>query len=126
MAFLETLKGLSIFLNILKGLVGIDRQTNEDQRKLITTLGEAARSTQDAIRKLRNGEDTIADLETTIAKKWIAASALLKSEDKNLAIRLYGKGQAWINAKDWSEEDFERAMANIKAVDNYVKQIISS
>lgn len=125
MAILETLKGLDVFLNILKKFIGINEQLEQHQKDLIIVLGNAARNTQDAINKLRDGTDAILDLETKIASQWVEASALLKNDDRELALKLYQKGQAWTDAKNWTSEDFEIATANIKLVDAFVTKIIS-
>ncbi len=124
MAVLETLKGLDVFLNILKKILGINEQLEQHQKDLIITLGKAARNTQDAIKKLREGTNTTSELETTIANQWVEAAALLKKDDKELALKLYQKGQAWTGAKDWTPEDFKIAKANIELVDAYVAKII--
>ncbi|WP_299440599.1 hypothetical protein [uncultured Aquimarina sp.] len=124
MAVLETLKGLDVFLNILKKIIGINKELDQHQKDLIITLGKAARNTQDAIDKLRKGTNTISELETTIANQWVEAAALLKNDDKELALKLYKKGQAWTGAKDWTSEDFKIAKANIELVDAYVEKII--
>ncbi|MEQ6125236.1 hypothetical protein AAON49_13595 [Pseudotenacibaculum sp. MALMAid0570] len=123
---IESLKGLNVFLSVLKGLVGIKDKIDENQEKLIRTLGMAARETEVAINKLKNGENTVPDLENTIASKWVEASALLKKEDKQLALTLYAKGQAWTNVKEWTDEDFDTAISNIRMVDQYVKEILSA
>ena len=123
--FLESLSGLTAFMDTLKSLVGLGEALEERKKELIRTLGKAARDTEIAIHKLRKGENTIPDLESTIAAKWVEASALLKNEDKELALQLYAKGQAWSGAREWTEEDFATAISNIQKVDEYVQKILN-
>ena len=124
MTFIETLKGFDIFLNALKKITGYSQEADQHQKELIKELGSAARETEVAIKKLREGKDTRSDLEISISKKWVAAAALLKNDDKELALRLYQKGQAWTTAASWTPENFEVAIANIKEIDEYVEKIL--
>lgn len=125
MGILEALKGVDIFTNILKKILGRNEQLEQHQKELVIVLGGAARDTQIAIKKLREGTDTTFDLETKIAKQWVNAAALLKNDDRELALELYQKGQAWTNAKNWTSEDYEIAAANIALVDAYVQKVIA-
>jgi hypothetical protein len=126
MAILETLKGVDLFLNVLKKITGMNKELEEHQKELIIALGNAARNTKIAIHKLREGTDSSFDLETTIAQQWVEAVALLKNDDQKLALRLYQKGQAWTEAKEWKPEDFKIANQNIDLVDKFVTDILSN
>jgi hypothetical protein len=62
----------------LKTGIDFNDKKNEEKAKLLRILGNASRETEQAFKKLRNGDKTdLGLLESRISNKWIEASALL-------------------------------------------------
>jgi len=120
-----TIKVLEFFKKLFQENHELRQKKNAEINKLLNTLGEACRETEMAIKKLRKGDQSdLGALQTSIANKWIYASTLLREEDKELAVAAYQKGASWTSADEWSQEDFQKAIDNIKMIDTFVQEAL--
>jgi len=121
------IKILEAFKSILTTGLDLNEKKNEKKAALVRALGEACRETEQALKKLRQGDRSdLEKLEKDISNKWINVSSLLRREDAELATTAYMKGAAWSNAENWSQTDFDKAIENIRIIDEFVaKQLLT-
>jgi hypothetical protein len=118
---------LKSFLELLKGVSDWDKAKVEKNKTMIVALGNASAQTADALKLLRDGDKAaLKAREMEIGKLWNEAAAMLHDVDKDMAITLFAKAQAWRNAEDWTTNDYNIAMDNLNKIDDFVKKIIKS
>lgn len=123
----DAIKILKTFVDILKGVSDWDKAKIEKNKTVIEALGNASAQTADALKLLRDGDrKALKSKELEIGKLWNQAAALLHDVDKDMAMTLFAKAQAWRNAEDWTEADYDIAVNNLDKIDEFAKKIIMS
>lgn len=118
---------LKSFLELLKGVSAWDKEKVEKNKTMIVALGNASAQTADALKLLRDGDKAaLKAKEMEIGKLWNEAAAMLHDVDKDMAITLFAKAQAWRHAEDWTNADYNIAVDNLNKIDDFVKKIIQS